>query len=81
MKLPTEQEWKEWQQHPATLALRKVLGNWQSNLKEQWAAGVFTDQSQFATAISNAKAIGNCEVIGRLIDFEYEQLEGEMNAE
>lgn len=81
MKLPTEQEWKEWQQHPVTLSLQQVLRNWQHELKEQWASGAFTDQSQFATAISNAKAIGNCEAIDRVINLEYEQLEGEMDAE
>ena len=82
MKLPHEQEWKEWREHPCTKALHKILRAWQSELKDQWASGAFTDQSQFATAISNAKAIGNCEAIDRVIGIEYEQLEGELeNAE
>ena len=45
--------------------------------KEQWAAGVFTDQSQFATAITNAKAIGSCEAWEDVLTIEYEDLLGD----
>jgi|APCry1669189101_1035198.scaffolds.fasta_scaffold99286_1 hypothetical protein len=79
MKLPTEQEWQEWKQHPCSEALQKILRNWQESLKSQWAAGTFTDQSQFGTAISNAKAIGNCEAFERVLELEYEQLESELD--
>jgi hypothetical protein len=50
-------------------------------LQEQWAAGQFTDQSSFGTTILNAKAIGVCESVDRLLNLEYEQLEGELDAE
>lgn len=79
MKLPTEQEWLDWQQHPCSEALRQILRNWQDSLKSQWAAGAFTDLSQFGTAILNAKAIGNCEAFERILDLEYEQLESELD--
>ena len=47
--------------------------------KEQWAAGLFTDQSQFATAIMNAKAVGSCEAWDEFLAIEYEDLLGESN--
>ena len=79
MKLPTSLEWDEWKQHPCSEALRQVLRNWQDQLKEQWAAGQFTDLAQFGTAILNAKAIGNCEAFQRILELEYEQLESELD--
>ena len=78
-RLPTEQEWNDWQDHPATIAQRKVLRQWISELKERWAAGAFTDMGQFGTAILNAKAVGTCEALDKVIGLEYEQLLGEVN--
>lgn len=48
-------------------------------LQEQWASGKFTDQSQFGTAILNAKAIGNCETLDWFLDLDYEALLGEID--
>ena len=79
MKLPTEQEWLEWKQHPCSEALQQILLNWKNELKSQWAAGTFTDLSQFGTAILNAKAIGNCEAFDKIAELEYEQLESELD--
>lgn len=79
MKLPTEQEWRDWKQHPCSEVMRIILNNWKEQLKSQWAAGSFTDLSQFGTAILNAKAIGNCEAFDRMIELEYEQLEQELD--
>ena len=80
-RLPTDQEWADWLQHPATLCLHRLCRAWQLQLKEQWASGAFTDQSQFGTAISNAKAIGNCEALDRVVEISYEQLLGELDDE
>jgi hypothetical protein len=65
--------------HPATLALRQVLRLWQEEYKEQWAAGAYTDMSQFGTAILNAKAIGNCEALERVLGLDYNQAIGEID--
>ena len=40
-------------------------------------AGEFTDQSQFGTAISNAKAIGACQAFEDVLGVDLEQLVGE----
>jgi len=45
--------------------------------KAQWAAGAYTDQSQFGTAILNAKAIGFCEACEDIIALEYLDIKGD----
>ena len=78
----SQELWDSWLLHPVTQALRKLLHRRQEELKEQWAAGQFTDQGQYATAILNAKAIGNCEAYERierleLVELNEEQEDGE----
>jgi len=78
----SQELWDSWLLHPVTQALRKLLHRRQEELKEQWAAGQFTDMGQFGTAILNAKAIGNCEAYERveqleLIELNEEQEDGE----
>ncbi len=78
VELPDANEFREWQGHPATVALRVFFTRRLDDLKNQWAAGAFTDQSQFGTAIANAKAIGSCETITLLLELDHEQLLGEL---
>lgn len=66
-------------ENPVTQELHKYLGKWQSDLKEQWASGAFTDQSQFGTAILNAKALGTCDACARVMEFEFNDILGEEN--
>lgn len=75
----TEEEWSEWLHHPATKLLHKWLAEQRCLLKERWAAGEFTDMSQFGTAIQNAKAIGNCEALELVEKLEYLQIVGDMS--
>lgn len=53
--------------------LMQFLLREQESLKVRWASGEFTHVEQYATAISNAKAIGQCEMLERLITIEPEQ--------
>lgn len=78
-KTVTETEFNEWRDHPVTGAFLNTLRRWREDQKEIWASGAFTDQSQFGTAIANAKAIGNCEALERIFGFEYVQLESEQD--
>ena len=77
-RLPTEAEWQDWLDHPATKAQLRLLRKWKEEAKEQWAAGAFTDLSQYGTAILNAKAIGGCELIENVLDLTFEQVIGEL---
>lgn len=69
-----EEEFASWLEHPVTKALRQVLYARVELEKERWASGAFTDQGQFATAILNAKAIGNCEAYEFVRRLDYETL-------
>lgn len=73
----TEVEFNEWRDNPVTKEFFATLRRWREDQKEVWASGAFTDQSQFGTVILNAKAIGNCEALDRIVGFEYVQLESE----
>lgn len=75
------EEWEEWLTHPMTRAVRRAMASRVALLKEQWAAGTFTDVSQYGTAILNAKAIGACEAYTFLTELDFEQLEGELDGE
>ena len=44
----------------------QLLGFWKRQRQEQWSSGQFTDLSQFGTAILNAKAIGNVEMLDKI---------------
>lgn len=68
-------------EHPATLALHRLLKAWQESKKEEWMAGLFTDQSQYGTAILNAKAIGFCEAAQTILELDFEQVIGEISHE
>lgn len=71
------EEWADWQQHPVTKVLHQVLRGRIREFENRWRSGEFTDQSQFGTAILNAKAIGNCEALERVLGLELEDMLGE----
>lgn len=77
----SQEEWEEWVQHPTTKSLRVVLRLWQEGLKDRWARGEFTDQQQFATAMLNAKAIGEFEALERVLGLDQQQLAAELDDE
>lgn len=73
----TEEDFQVWLENPVTKALRAWASSGKETLKEQWAAGTFTDQQHFGTAIANAKAIGECQVYEAIVKIEFSQLENE----
>lgn len=75
---PQENEFKEWLLHPTTRRLHEWLRSKQASWKDQWAAGAFTDVHEYATAILNAKAIGNCQMVDSVLNIELSDLYEEM---
>ena len=69
----TQAKFEDWSAHPVTVAFLQFLMREQEALKARWAGGEFTHVEQYATAISNAKAIGQCEMIERILALEPEQ--------
>lgn len=74
----SEEEFLAWRQHPVTEGLIVLLRGRIDGLKERWAAGQFTDPSQFGTAILNAEAIGECKLCEVLIALDFEQFHSEL---
>lgn len=73
-KQVSEREFQEWVDNPVTLAFFSTLLNWKEELKNHWVSGSFTDQSEFGMALLNAKAIGTCQLIDHIVNFEYDEL-------
>lgn len=71
---------EDWLSHPVTEALlRVVLPKRLEVLRDKWEKGEFTDQSQYATAIANASAIGQCLAIRWMTELDYDTFKGELN--
>lgn len=72
-----QEQFLEWKRHPVTEAFMAWAQREIEALKTRWSEGAFTDQSQFATAIMNAKAIGQCEFVAKVRDLDFLELEGD----
>ena len=69
-----EIRFNEWLAHPLTVRLRHLLADQLSELQEQWSNGAFTAESVEKSALLNANAVGQCEVIRLILDLEPNQL-------
>lgn len=70
-----EQDFIDWLDHPVTQKFMTFLAQRKEDLKEQWASGAFTHVERYATAIANAKAIGRCEELSRILELEHTDLQ------
>ena len=73
------EEFDAWLTHPVTQQVLAAARLRKETFKERWAAGAFTDLSQYGTAILNAKAIGGCEMLDWLIGLDHETLQGDLS--
>ncbi len=69
-----QERFDDWSQDPTTQALRRFLASELASLKDQWANGAFTADSVERLALLQANAIGQCEVLQRLLDLDSQQL-------
>ena len=74
---PEEQDFIDWLDHPVTQKFMSFLARRKDDLKEQWASGTFTHVERYAAAIANAKAIGQCEELSRMLELQFDQIEPE----
>lgn len=70
----TQERFDDWLQHPTTGALKRFLAEELASLKNQWANGAFTADSVERLALLQANAIGQCEVLQKLLDLDIQQL-------
>lgn len=75
----SKEELVEWLQHPVTKAFKEHLTSIREDLKELWARGSLSEDTEFKTAVKQAWAIGQCDLLERLLDVE--ALESAINQE
>lgn len=65
----------EWLAHPVTREFAARLKRKRQELMEMWAAGAFSDDTEFKTAVKEAAAIQHCRVLQTLLDLEPEDFD------
>lgn len=65
-----QQQVLEWLQHPVTKMFRDHLKVVREDLKESWASGAFSEDTEFKNAVKQAWAVGQCKLLDELLDPE-----------
>ena len=68
----TEQEFKDWLQHPVTKAVKAILEEKRETLRQQWEGGSFTDYAKDTTALINVGNLGTCKGYAFVSELDYE---------
>jgi hypothetical protein len=63
--------------HPVTVALNRYLRGKKQEFLEAWGDGRFTAESDAGTLQLNANALGQVEILNRLLDLQPEDFLGE----
>ena len=64
----SQEQLDEWLTHPVTREFAAKLLRERQNMMEIWAAGGFSDDTEFKTAVKEAAAIRHCQVLQTLLD-------------
>ena len=70
MKEIRPEEVKEWLLHPVTKAFQAHLRQLREELKEQWALGAFSEDTEFKNAVKQAQMLGQAQLLNELLDPE-----------
>ena len=73
-RMPSEDEWNEWLQHPCTKRLRDWAGKSRESLRDLWEGGSLSASWKAEMIVKNAGATGACSVYKDLIDPDYQQI-------
>ena len=65
-----KEEVQEWLLHPVTKAFKTHLHNLRESLKEQWALGGFSEDTEFKNAVKQAQYLGQAELLRELLDLD-----------
>lgn len=74
----TENEFKEWLQHPVTQEMKKALRAKCDGIMQEWAQGGFTRETCEATALKNAEMVGVVGAYEAVFDFTFLDIETEL---
>lgn len=56
-----------------TQKYRKLLKKWREDLKEQWAAGLFTSQDREEMVTANFQALATVSILEKLAKLDYDE--------
>jgi hypothetical protein len=79
MRVPIEEEFKEWLRHPITQQVKQMLNVKREELRQQWEGGSFTDYAQETTALVNVGNIGTCKGYAFVTELDYETFIAEID--
>ena len=68
-------EWKEWKTNPQTIEWFKFLEKLREEVKEDWASNVYTGEGELETLQRNSFALGQVDLLRRLMHAEFEEVE------
>ena len=71
-KMPSEEEWSDWLQHPCTKRLRFWADKERQERMEMWASGHFSAAFTMEMAVKNAGATGACSVYADVKELDYQ---------
>ena len=72
-RLPVEQEYLDWRDHPVTKAFLRMLEEYREDLKDQWEQGLMQAADPLETAIANASAIAKTRFIKEILELDYDE--------
>jgi hypothetical protein len=75
------EEWVEWLQHPVTQLVRSYIKHRREDLKESWARGAYTAESEFGTKFLMAGALGEAAALQGFLDMDVDTVNGELRDE
>ena len=68
----SENEFKDWLQHPVTRALRELLEKKRDNMRREWEAGAYSDYEKDAVVLTNVANLGTCKGYAFVQDLSYD---------
>lgn len=77
MRHLSENEFKEWLEHPVTVAVKALFRAKRAELLNDWAEGKFTYPLAESTVMKNAEKIGVCGAYAEFAELSYEDYETE----
>ena len=70
----TEEDFDAWKHNPVTQRLMEVLENSRQRMRNTWELGGYTRDTQYASDIKQAEAIGMCNIIHQIQELEFNDL-------
>lgn len=68
-------EWQEWKRNPTTIEFFASLQALRESIKEDWVSGMYTAATSDGTVQLNAKALGQVQIIDRIMETSFEDVE------